>query len=341
MDIIVLKPSATEEDLRHIVKKLESRGLKATISKGTERIVIGVIGDTSKITEEEEDALRVMAGIEEVMRILKPYKLASRDFRAEDTVINVRGKIIGGKKIHVIAGPCAVENKTMLLNIAEKVREAGASFIRGGAYKPRTSPYAFQGLGEEGLQYLAAAREKTGLPVVTEIMDPRDIEAILKYTDIVQIGARNMQNFRLLLEVGSCNKPVLLKRGLSATIKEWLMAAEYVMSRGNQQVILCERGIRTFETATRNTLDLSAVPVLKQLTHLPVVVDPSHGVGKWNLVAPMAKASVAAGADGLLIEVHTNPEEAMSDGEQSLKPDQFKKLMDELKLIAAAVGREV
>lgn len=341
MDIIVLKPSATEEDLRHIVKKLESRGLKANISKGTERIVIGVIGDTSKITEEEEDALRVMTGIEEVMRILKPYKLASRDFRAEDTVINVRGKIIGGKKIHVIAGPCAVENKTMLMNIAEKVREAGASFIRGGAYKPRTSPYSFQGLGEEGLQYLAEAREKTGLPVVTEIMDPRDIEAILKYTDIVQIGARNMQNFRLLLEVGSCDKPVLLKRGLSATIKEWLMAAEYVMSRGNQQVILCERGIRTFETATRNTLDLSAVPVLKQLTHLPVVVDPSHGVGKWDLVAPMAKASVAAGADGLLIEVHTNPEEAMSDGEQSLKPDQFKKLMDELRLIAAAVGREM
>ncbi len=341
MDIIVLKPSATEEDLRHIVKKLESRGLKANISKGTERIVIGVIGDTSKITEEEEDALRVMTGIEEVMRILKPYKLASRDFRAEDTVINVREKIIGGKKIHVIAGPCAVENKTMLMNIAEKVREAGASFIRGGAYKPRTSPYSFQGLGEEGLQYLAEAREKTGLPVVTEIMDPRDIEVILKYTDIVQIGARNMQNFRLLLEVGSCDKPVLLKRGLSATIKEWLMAAEYVMSRGNQQVILCERGIRTFETATRNTLDLSAVPVLKQLTHLPVVVDPSHGVGKWDLVAPMAKASVAAGADGLLIEVHTNPEEAMSDGEQSLKPGQFKKLMEELKLIAAAVGREI
>ena len=227
------------------------------------------------------------------------------------------------------------------MSIAEKVKAAGASFIRGGAYKPRTSPYSFQGLGEEGLQYLAEASRKTGLPVVTEIMDPRDLETILQYTDIIQIGARNMQNFRLLLEVGMCNKPVLLKRGLSATIKEWLMAAEYVMSKGNLEVILCERGIRTFETATRNTLDLSAVPVLKQKTHLPVVVDPSHGVGKWDLVAPMAKAAVAVGADGLLIEVHTNPENAMSDGEQSLKPDAFKKLMAELKPIAKAVGREI
>lgn len=341
MDIIVLSRDATEKEIKHILKKLESKGLKATISKGTERIVIGVIGDTSKITEEEENAVRVMKGVEEVMRILKPYKLASRDFKAQDTIIKVRGKVIGGKKISVIAGPCAVENRTMLMSIAGKVKAAGASFIRGGAYKPRTSPYSFQGLGEEGLQYLAEASKKTGLPVVTEIMDTRDLETILKYTDIVQIGTRNMQNFRLLLEVGMGNKPVLLKRGLSATIKEWLMAAEYIMSKGNQQVILCERGIRTFETATRNTLDLSSVPVLEQLTHLPVVVDPSHGVGRWDLVAPMAKAAVAAGADGLLIEVHTNPEEAMSDGEQSLKPDAFKKLMAELKPIAKAVGREI
>lgn len=341
MDIIVLSRNATEKDIKHILKKLESKGLKATISKGTERIVIGVIGDTSKITEDEENAVRVMKGVEEVMRILKPYKLASRDFKAQNTIIKVRGKVIGGKKISVIAGPCAVENRTMLMNVAEKVKAAGASFIRGGAYKPRTSPYSFQGLGEEGLQYLAEASKKTGLPVVTEIMDARDLETILKYADIVQIGTRNMQNFRLLLEVGMCNKPVLLKRGLSATIKEWLMAAEYIMSKGNQQVILCERGIRTFETATRNTLDLSAVPVLKQLTHLPVVVDPSHGVGRWDLVAPMAKAAVAVGADGLLIEVHTNPEEAVSDGEQSLKPDAFKKLMAELKPIAKAVGREI
>ena len=341
MDIIVLKPSATEEELKRIVKKLEHRGLKANISRGTERTVIGVIGDTSKITEEEEDTIRVMSGVEDVLRILKPYKLASRDFKAENTTINVRGNIIGGKKIQVIAGPCAVENRTILMSIAEKVKSAGATFIRGGAFKPRTSPYSFQGLGEEGLKYLSDVRKKTGLPVVTELMDPRDIEVILKYADIIQIGARNMQNFRLLLEVGACKKPVLLKRGLSATIKEFLMATEYIMSRGNQEVILCERGIRTFETATRNTLDLSAVPVLKQLTHLPVIVDPSHGVGKWDLVTPMSKGAVAVGADGLLIEVHTNPEEALSDGEQSLKPDAFKKLMEELKPIAAAIGREI
>ena len=341
MDIIVLKQSASEEELKHILKKLESRGLQANISKGTERTIVGVIGDTSKITEEEEDAIRVMSGVEDVMRILKPYKLASRDFRSEDTTINVKGNIIGGRKIQVIAGPCAVENKTMLMRIAEKVKAAGASFIRGGAFKPRSSPYSFQGLGEEGLKYLAFARKKTGLPVVTELMDPRDMAVISQYADIIQIGARNMQNFRLLLEVGTSKKPVLLKRGLSATIKEWLMAAEYIMSKGNQKVILCERGIRTFETATRNTLDLSAVPVLKKLTHLPVFVDPSHGVGKWDLVAPMAKAAVAAGADGLVIEVHTNPEEALSDGEQSLKPEDFQRLMEELRPIAAAVHREI
>jgi len=341
MDIIVLKPSATEEDIRRIEKKLESRGLRSNISKGTERTVIGVIGDTSKIAEEEEDAIRVMPGVEDVMRILKPYKLASRDFKAEDTFIDIRGNVIGGKKIQVMAGPCAVENRTMIISIAEKVKDAGASFLRGGAFKPRSSPYSFQGLGEEGLKYLSEAREKTGLLIVTELMDPRDIEVIIKYADIVQIGARNMQNFRLLLEIGTCNKPILLKRGLSATIKEWLMAAEYIMSRGNQNVILCERGVRTFETATRNTLDISAVPLLKQLTHLPVVVDPSHGVGKWDLVAPMSKAALAAGADGLLIEVHINPEEALSDGEQSIKPSAFKKLMAELKPIAAAIGREI
>ena len=341
MDIIVLRPGATEKELKHIVKKLEGRGLQVNISKGTERTIIGVIGDTSKITEDEENAIRVMQGVEDVMRILKPFKLASREFRAKDTTINVNGRLIGGKKIQVIAGPCAVENKTVLMAIAAKVKEAGAGFIRGGAFKPRTSPYSFQGLGEEGLKYLSDARAKTGLPVVTEIMDPRDMEILNQYADIIQIGTRNMQNFRLLLEVGISAKPVLLKRGLSATIKEWLMAAEYIMSRGNQNVILCERGIRTFETATRNTLDLSAIPVLKKLTHLPVFVDPSHGVGKWDLVAPMAKASVAAGADGLIIEVHTNPEEALSDGEQSLRPSDFKKLMKDLQPIALAVGREI
>jgi 3-deoxy-7-phosphoheptulonate synthase len=341
MDIIVLNPDASEENIRHVLKKLESKGLKGTLSKGTERTIIGVIGDTSRVDDDEEDSIRVMEGVEEVVRILKPYRLASREFQRADTVIDVRGKPIGGRKIQVIAGPCAVENRTILMSIAEKIQAAGASFIRGGAFKPRSSPYSFQGLGEEGLKCLEEAREKTGLPVVTELMDPRDMEVIEKYADIIQIGARNMQNFRLLLEVGQSRKPVLLKRGLSATIKEWLMAAEYIMSRGNHSVIFCERGIRTFETATRNTLDLSAVPVLKEMSHLPVVVDPSHGVGKWNLVPPMAKAAVAAGADGLLIEVHSNPEEALSDGEQSLKPGAFEKLMSELRPVAEAVGREI
>ncbi len=341
MDIIVLKPEATEDDIRHVVKKLESKGLKAHVSKGTERTIIGVIGDTSRISEDEENAIRAIESVESVTRIIKPYKLASREFKKEQTVIKVKDRVIGGKKVVVIAGPCAVENKTILMSIAERVKEAGASFLRGGAFKPRTSPYSFQGLGVEGLKILAEARKITGLPVVTEIMDPRDMELVLEYSDIIQIGARNMQNFRLLLEVGQCNKPVLLKRGLSATIKEWLMAAEYILSKGNENVILCERGIRTFETATRNTLDLSAVPLLKELTHLPVVVDPSHGVGKWNLVIPMARAAVAAGADGLLIEVHTNPEEALSDGEQSLKPSLFRDLMDQIKPIAEAIDREV
>ncbi|HSB51090.1 MAG TPA: 3-deoxy-7-phosphoheptulonate synthase [Dissulfurispiraceae bacterium] len=341
MDIIVLRPDTSEEQIRHVVKKLEGKGLRAHVSMGTERTIIGVIGDTSKVTEEEENAIRAMTWVEDVVRIIRPYKLASRDFKKENTEIVVRGITIGGRKIQVLAGPCAVENKTVLMSIAGKVKEAGASFLRGGAYKPRTSPYAFQGLGEEGLAYLAEAREKTGLPIVTEIMDPRDVEVVMKYADILQIGARNMQNFRLLLEVGAVDKPVLLKRGLSATIKEWLMSAEYILSRGNGNVMLCERGIRTFETATRNTLDLSAVPVLKRLTHLPVVVDPSHGVGKWELVSPMAKAAVAAGADALLIEVHVNPEEALSDGEQSLRPELFSQLMSELKPIALAVGREL
>lgn len=341
MDIIVLKPGVSEEALRHIIKKLESKGLKAHISKGTERTIIGVIGDTSKVSEEEEDAIRVMTGVEDVLRILKPYKLASRDFKKEPTLINVGGNIIGGKKIHVIAGPCSVENRAMIVAVAEDVKKAGVTFLRGGAFKPRTSPYTFQGLGEEGLLYLSEAKKRTGLPIVTELMDPRDLDLMVKYADIIQIGARNMQNFRLLLEVGAVKKPVLLKRGLSATIKEWLMSAEYIMSRGNHEVILCERGIRTFETATRNTLDLSSVPLLKQLTHLPVIVDPSHGVGKWDLVAPMARAAIAAGADGLMIEVHPNPEDAMSDGEQSLKPDQLHQLMKELKAIAEAVGREI
>lgn len=336
--IIVLKPDATEEQIKHIVKKLKSLGLTAHISKGVERTIIGAIGDETALRDQP---LEVIEGVEKVLPILKPYKLASREFKTEDTTIEIAGRVIGDKKIHVMAGPCAVENKTLLMRIAEEVKKAGATFLRGGAFKPRTSPYTFQGLGEEGLRYLADAREKTGLPVVTELMDPRDTKLIMKYADVIQIGARNMQNFRLLTEVGSYDKPVLLKRGLSATIKELLMSAEYIMSKGNHKVILCERGIRTFETETRNTLDLSAIPLLKKLTHLPVVVDPSHGVGKWELVPAMSKAAVAAGADGLIIEVHTNPEEALSDGEQSLKPKLFRQLMVDLAAIASAVGREM
>jgi 3-deoxy-7-phosphoheptulonate synthase len=342
MDIIVLRPGASSKELRHIIKKLEHKGFKATVSKGTERTVIGVIGDTSKITEEESSSFGVLPGVEKVHRIIKPFKLASRDFKHEKTKIKIGNNTIGGKKLHVIAGPCAVENMSSFIKIAQEVKKAGATFIRGGAYKPRTSPYSFQGLGEIGLEFLAEARKKTGLPVVTELMDPRDIDVVLKYSDVIQIGARNMQNFRLLQEVGSHSKPIVLKRGLSATFKELLMAAEYIMSQGkNNKVILCERGIRTFETETRNTLDLNAVPVLQKLTHLPVIVDPSHGTGKWDLVAPMAKAAVAAGADGLMIEVHLNPEDALSDGEQSLKPGKFKTLMKELRVVAKAVGREL
>jgi 3-deoxy-7-phosphoheptulonate synthase len=341
MDIIVLKPEISDEQIEKLVKKLEAKGLKPHVSKGTERTIIGVIGDTSKVTEDEENAIRAIPWVEDVVRILKPYKLASRDFKKADTVIQVDELQIGGKKVHVAAGPCAVENRVTLLDIAEKIKSAGATFLRGGAFKPRTSPYSFQGLGIEGLKYLKEAKERTGLPVISEIMDPRDIDVMIDYVDILQIGTRNMQNFKLLMEVGSVDKPVLLKRGMSATIKELLMAAEYILSRGNEKVILCERGIRTFETATRNTLDLSAVPLLKSLSHLPVAVDPSHGVGKRDLVEPMAVAAVAAGADMLLIEVHTNPEEALSDGEQSLTPEQFKDMMEKISAVAKAVGREV
>jgi 3-deoxy-7-phosphoheptulonate synthase len=336
--IIVVKPDATGEQIDHIIRKIKDHGLQPHVSKGTERTIIGAIGDEAIL---RSVPLEAIPGVEKVLPILKPFKLASWEFRREKTVIRVGGQEIGGKRIAVMAGPCAVENKTLLFEIAKEVKNAGANFLRGGAFKPRTSPYAFQGLEGEGLQYLAEARERVGLPIVTEVMDPRDIELIAKYADVLQIGARNMQNFRLLKEVGLCKKPVLLKRGISATIKEWLMSAEYIMYGGNHDVILCERGIRTYETATRNTLDLSAVPVLKQMTHLPVIVDPSHAVGKWDLVAPMAKAAIAAGADGLIIEVHSNPEDALCDGEQSLKPKSFKQLMEEMKPIADALEREI
>lgn len=336
--IIVLRPDATKKEINHIIEKVKKLGLKTMVSRGVERTIIGVIG--------EEDILRVQPleafpGVEKVMPILKPYKLASREFKRERSVVNAGGVKIGGKKIVVMAGPCSVENFKGLLAIGRSVKSSGAVVLRGGAFKPRSSPYSFQGLGEEGLKYLADVKRQTGLKVVTEVMDTRDVELVERYADILQVGARNMQNFNLLKEVGLSKKPVLLKRGISATIKEFLMSAEYVLSNGNFNCILCERGIRTFEDSTRFTLDLNAVPLIKKLTHLPVIVDPSHGTGKWDLVAAMSKAAIAAGADGLIVEVHPNPEEAYSDGAQSLLPKKFDAMMKELRPVAKAVGREI
>jgi 3-deoxy-7-phosphoheptulonate synthase len=336
--IIVLRPDATKKQIDHLIEKVKKLGLKPMVSKGVERTIIGVIG--------EEDVLRVQPleafpGVEKVMPILKPYKLVSREFKPENSIVDVEGVKIGGKKIVVMAGPCSVENFEMLLDIGKKVKKAGASILRGGAFKPRSSPYSFQGLGEEGLKFLRDVKKETGLKIVTEVMDTRDVWMVEKYADILQVGARNMQNFNLLKEVGLSKKPVLLKRGMSATVKEFLMSAEYILAAGNFNCILCERGIRTFEDATRFTLDLNAVPLIKQLSHLPVIVDPSHGTGKWDLVDPMARAAIAAGADGLIIEVHPNPEEAYSDGEESLVPYRFDAMMEGLRLVAKAVNRGI
>ncbi|MFH2012954.1 MAG: 3-deoxy-7-phosphoheptulonate synthase [Pseudomonadota bacterium] len=336
--IVVLKPNCTENDLNRVIKKIEDLGLSVHISKGKERTIIGAIGEDAIL---HSQSLESLPGVEKIVPILKPYKLVSRDFKKEDTIINSNGIEIGGNKIQIIAGPCSVEGRDMLLDVAQSVKATGATFLRGGAFKPRTSPYSFQGLGEEGLRYLAEAREKTGLMVVTELMDPRDIDIVCKYADIIQIGTRNMQNFRLLKEVGTIKKPIILKRGFSATILELLMSAEYIASQGNEQIILCERGIRTFETATRNTLDISAIPIIKELSHLPIIVDPSHAVGKWNLVGPVSRAAIAAGADGLMIEVHPSPQDALSDGPQSLKPDNFNNLMNDLRNIANTIGRSL
>jgi len=337
--IIVLRPDATEEQINHIIDKVQKLGLKPHVSKGTERTIIGVIGpeDILRVTP-----LEVFPGVEKVMSVLAPYKLVSREFRPQDSVIDVgKGVKIGGKRIVVMAGPCAVENLETLREIANAVKKAGATILRGGAFKPRTSPYSFQGLGEEGLKYLNQVGHELGLVTVSEVMDARDVELVARYIDILQIGARNMQNFNLLKEVGLTKKPVLLKRGLSSTIKELLMSAEYILSGGNFNVILCERGIRTFEDYTRNTLDISAVPTAKQLSHLPIIVDPSHAAGKWGLVSSLSKAAVAAGADGLIVEVHTHPEDASSDGAQSLLPSNFAQMMEELKVLAKAIGREI
>jgi 3-deoxy-7-phosphoheptulonate synthase len=334
--IIVMRSAATQTDIDQVVERIIQHGLKPHISRGVERTIIGAIGDERILRNVPFQAL---PGVEEVLTILKPFKLASRDFKTEPSVVEVNGVAVGGERLAVIAGPCSVEGREMLLDTAQKIREAGATLLRGGAFKPRTSPYSFQGLGEEGLRYLAEVREVTGLPVVTELMDPRDAELIMKYADMVQIGARNMQNFRLLKEVGIHQKPVLLKRGMSSTIKELLMSAEYIMSEGNYNIVLCERGIRTFEDYTRNTLDLSAVPSLKQLSHLPVIVDPSHGTGKWDLVCPLALAAIAVGADGIMVEVHPQPEMALSDGPQALIPDRFSTLMEQIRALAPLVGR--
>ena len=336
--IVVLKTSATDEELSAIEKKVEEWGLKLHVSKGSDITILGVIGGDAVMHQE---ALKSFPGVKKIMPIMQPFKMVSRELKPDGSAIKVEGIEIGGKKLHVMAGPCAVENLEVLLEIADSVKEAGATFLRGGAFKPRTSPYSFQGLEEEGLKYLAEARERTGVLIVTELMDPRDLELVHRYTDVIQIGARNMQNFRLLKEVGSQHKPVLLKRGMSSTVQDLLMSAEYIASNGNENIILCERGIRTFENYTRNTLDLNVVPSVKELSHLPIIVDPSHGTGKWSLVLPMAMAAVAAGADGLMIEVHPRPQDALSDGPQSLKPKVFAQLMEELKRVAATVGREI
>jgi 3-deoxy-7-phosphoheptulonate synthase len=335
--IIVMEKNAGPELIEQVEIKLKERHFQVHLSHGVERTIIGAVGNR---TQEDLDLFETLCGVERVVPIVQPFKLASREFKQE-TVIKVKGCQLGGGSLTVIAGPCAVEGEEKYLQVAHTVKAAGAAMLRGGAFKPRTSPYSFQGMEVAGLKILAEAGRQTGLPVVTEVMDPRHIETIAEYVDILQVGARNMQNFFLLRELGKVGKPVMLKRGPSATIEEWIMAAEYIISSGNPQVIMCERGIRSFESYTRNTLDLSAVPIIKHLTHLPVVVDPSHGTGKWRLVEPMALAAVGAGCDGLMIEVHQNPSEAWSDGPQSLTPDRFKGLMTKLRQMTAALSIEL
>lgn len=337
--IIVTTASISPDALDRIIENVESAGLRAHVSRGEQRIIVGCIGDEAKLSEH---ALLALDGVERVMPVLKPYKLASREYAATATRIRLgdpAGTIVGGRELVVIAGPCSVEGRDMLRETAHAVQRSGARLLRGGAFKPRSSPYAFQGMGEPGLQLLADVRGETGMPIVTEVMDPRQVELVASYADVLQIGARNMQNFPLLSEVGKVQRPVLLKRGLSATITELLMAAEYIMAQGNGQVMLCERGIRTYETATRNTMDIAAIPVLKRESHLPVIVDPSHAGGRADLVTPLAMAAIAAGADGLIVEVHPEPSKARSDGDQSLEPAAFGQMMQQVKLIADAVSR--
>ena len=336
--IVVMNRGATQAQVVNVTARIEQLGCQVHISEGKECTIIGIVGNGRPLDREQ---IERMVGVERTVPVLRPFKLASRDFHPQDTVVPINGVSVGDKRLVVMAGPCAVEGHAELLEAARAAKSAGAHMLRGGAFKPRTSPYSFQGLGEEGLRYLAAVREETGLPVVTEVMAPEQVPLVTTYADILQIGARNMQNYALLHAVGEAQRPVLLKRGMMSTVEELLMSAEYILSHGNDRVMLCERGIRTFEPYTRNTLDINAVPLLKQLSHLPVIVDPSHGTGKWELVAAVSKAAVAAGADGLLIEVHPHPSRALSDGAQSLKPEAFARLMTELRAVAQAVGREL
>jgi 3-deoxy-7-phosphoheptulonate synthase len=339
--IINMAVDATEEQIDHVVKRIQECGFNAHLSRGEERAVIGVVGKSEKHRGELE-ALQAAPGVEEIIRISHPFKLASRNFRPEGSVVELgKGVTIGGPEIVAAGGPCAVESAAQIGEIAERVAQAGAKLLRGGAFKPRSSPYSFQGMGEDGLKLLRGAADRNGLLVVSEVMDPSQIDVMVPYVDVLQVGARNMQNYYLLRALGEIQKPVLLKRGMSATIEELLLSAEYIMAGGNYNVILCERGIRTFDTYMRNTMDIAAIPVIKQLSHLPVVADPSHGTGRRDKVGAMARASVAAGADGLLIEVHQDPERALSDGAQSLYPDQFAQLMSEVRMIAPAVGRRI
>jgi 3-deoxy-7-phosphoheptulonate synthase len=333
-----MKTGCSQDEISHVTKRIEDIGLKAHISKGIEHTVIGVLG---KVFPELRDTLELLPGVDQVIPVSKPYKLASREFHPQDTIVKLNGVAIGGNEIVVMAGPCAVESEEQLLTTARAIKAAGATVLRGGAFKPRTSPYQFRGLGESGLKILAEVGKETQMPIITEVMAPNDVDLVAKYADILQIGARNMQNFILLDEVGKTKKPVLLKRGLSSNFQEWLLAAEYILAQGNEQVILCERGIRTFETYTRNTMDISAIPIIEKVSHLPIVADPSHATGKWYLVPPLALAAVAAGADGLLIEVHPNPDLALADGPQSLTFDNFRLLMSQILPIAEAMNRKL
>ena len=336
--VIVMNQNASQKEIDELSGMLSQLGLGLHISKGTERTIIGIIGDKRILAD---IPIELMPGVDRIVPIVESFKLVGKTFKPEATIINIKGVEIGGPALTIIAGPCAVESRKQLLETARGIKASGAQFLRGGAYKPRTSPYSFQGLEKEGFEILASAKEETGLLIVSEIISTSSIDLAYKYVDMIQIGARNMQNFQLLREVGRSGIPVLLKRGIAATIEEWLNAAEYIMNEGNYNILLCERGIRTFETATRNTLDISAVPVVKNVSHLPIIVDPSHGTGKWRLVAPMSRAAIAAGADGLMIEVHPNPKAALSDGSQSLNIENFSLLMDEIKKLANLMGRKI